>query len=138
MLHRSVTKVNACNKIGNNGINANIVFLGLFVLGACIYLQFSSIFGPHDVRKCDVRCQSVDFRLNFMVTDIIGFIGIAKMRLAILAFLYFGEFVKMSMGHTNVNTTAVWETNATRLQIFICMVGLRCAVEHNVENYSRL
>ena len=46
--------------------------------------------------------------LDFLVIDFIGFIGTAKMRLAILAFLYCGEFVKMSMGHTNVNTTAVW------------------------------
>ena len=53
-----------------------------------------------------------------MVNDFIGFIGTAKMRLAILAFLYCGEFVKMCMGHTNVNTTAVWETNTTRLHVF--------------------
>ena len=76
--------------------------------------------------------------LDFVVIDFIGFIGTAKMRLAILAFLYCGEFVKMFRWHTNVNTTAVWETNTTRLQIFICMVGFYCAVEHDVENYSRL
>ena len=69
-----------------------------------------------------------------MVTDFIGFIGTAKMRLAVLAFLYCGEFVKKCMGYTNVNTTAVWETNTKRLQIFICMVGFYCAVEHDVEN----
>ena len=76
--------------------------------------------------------------LDFMVIDFIGFIGTAKMRLAILALLYCGEFVKMSMGHTNVNTTVVWETNTTCLKIFICMARLCCAVEHNVKNYSRL
>ena len=62
-----------------------------------IHLQFPSLFSPYEVSKCDISYQWlwVDY-ISRLQTLLVLFIsnGIAKTKLAILAFLYRGEFVK--------------------------------------------
>ena len=61
------------------------------------YFQFSSLFAPYDVSKCDTRYQWIqtDY-ISILKTLLFLFIsnGRAKTKLAILAFLYCEEFVK--------------------------------------------
>ena len=68
-----------------------------------IQLLFFSLFAPTDASKYEIRNQGVyeDFisRLNTLL-DYLIFNGRAKTKLAMLAFLYCGEFVKNSIGQT--------------------------------------
>ena len=79
-------------KIGNIAIIAiivNFVFQYIFL--------FRPLFALYDVGKCEIRCHWVqeDYIL-MMQTSVIEFSsnGVAKTKLAILAFLYCGRFVK--------------------------------------------
>ena len=69
-----------------------------------IYLQFSSLFAPTVLSKCEIRNQGVheDYisRLNALL-EYSSFNGRAKTKLAMLAFLYCVEFVKNSSDHSN-------------------------------------
>ena len=79
-------------KIGNIGIIANFVFLKIY--------NFISLFTTYDVGKCELRCQLVywDYIVRLLTSLFMFFSnGTAKMKLAILAFLYCKEFVKNSI-----------------------------------------
>ena len=63
------------------------------------YLHFHSIFTPCIVSKCEIRCQWVpEDYISMLYTSLVLLISncMSKTKLAILAFLYCGEFVKNS------------------------------------------
>ena len=76
----------------------------LAILAKCkfcipIYLQFPSLF-LHYVSKCEITYQCVQENyISKLQTSLVQFVsdGTAKIKLAILAFLYCGEFVKNSI-----------------------------------------
>ena len=79
------------HNIGNNAINAN------FVLPYIIHLQFSSLFTPHEVSKCEIKSHWVlkVFILKLLSLLILLISNVrAKTNLAILSFLYCGDFLK--------------------------------------------
>ena len=64
-------------------------------------LHFSSLLAPTDVSECEIRNQGVrkDYNSNLHTSlDLMIFNGRAKSKLAMLAFLYCGDFVKNSDG----------------------------------------
>ena len=76
-----------------------------------IYLQFSSLFATNDASKCEIRNQGIhqDYisRLHASSAQLI-FNGRAKTKLAMLAFLCCGEFVKNSTVSA-VEACAAWD-----------------------------
>ena len=62
-----------------------------------IYLQFSSLFATYDASKFETRYQWMQYDyISRLQTSLVQFLSndTAKTKLAILAFLYCGEFVK--------------------------------------------
>ena len=84
------------HKVGNVGVIANFVFP-----------YFSPLFATNDVIKCEIRNQGIhdDYisRLHALC-ELFIFNGRAKTKLAMLAFLYYGEFVKNSKARGTEHT----------------------------------
>ena len=77
-----------------------------YQLCAPIYLQFSSLFGPTDASKCEIRNQREyeDYIRRFhTLLDNLIFDGTAKMKLTVLTFLLCREFVKNSVDKSHTN-----------------------------------
>ena len=71
----------------------------LALLPTCIpiYMQFPSLFVSYDISKCDIRYHWVQADYISRFNTLLDFFisnGTAKTKLAILASLYCGEFVK--------------------------------------------
>ena len=86
------------HKVGNVGIIANFVFIYI-----CSFLLYLVILTG--LSKCKIRNQGEykDYisRL-YILLDLLIFNGTAKTKLAMLAFLYYGEFVKNSIIYNRI------------------------------------
>ena len=80
------------HNFGSMGITANFIFP--------LFFQFSSLFLPNDIGKCEIGNQGVledcISRLHILLNLFI-FDGRVKTKLSMMAFLYWGEFVKNSI-----------------------------------------
>ena len=72
-----------------------------------IYFQFSSLSAPYHVSKCEIRCQGVYKNYFSKVAD---FISLLYILMALLTFLYCGEFVKTLMLKKKVSTQSRQKT----------------------------
>ena len=74
-------------------------------------LQFSSLFALHDASKCTIRYQWVQKDYIWRLWNLFSLLisnGTAKAKLAILAFLCCGEFVKTSIRDGSFRAAFTW------------------------------
>ena len=80
--------------------NTKLTMLTLLSILYYHFVAVFSLFASTDVRKCEIRMQGAyeDYisRLHILL-DLFIFNGTAKMKLAMLEFLFCGEFVKNSI-----------------------------------------
>ena len=84
-LSKTATKITRCS-----GYYSSLAMLALLPT-----LQFSSLFAPTNVSKCEVGNQNYISKLHILLDKVI-FNDTPESKLAMLAFLYCGEFVKNS------------------------------------------
>ena len=86
-----------------------------------IYLQFSSLFVLTDLSKCEIRNQGAyeeSISRLYILLDLLIYDGTAKTKLAMLAFLYYGMFMKNSTENTKIKTPHGTSAKVLRLESY--------------------